>query len=75
MKTLRINKIDLDSFINQLIDIYDNGADFIDLIAKQDGEIQLLSILVREEYLSTEESSETPITFSSIQEDDINDLI
>ena len=64
---VKIAKIPLEDFINILIDIYEKGADFVDLLGKTDENdegIDILRIEVKREYLRD----------GSLTDDDIQDL-
>lgn len=71
---MMLEKIPLGEFIDILVDLFDKGADYIDLVGtpniKQDG----IQIIVRKEYIAEEERSEgssPPIT----DEDQLNDYL
>lgn len=68
---MRISKIDLEEFINVLIDIYNEGADYIDIVSNIRKSQDIINIEVRKEYLhdySEDESGE-------LTDDVINKLI
>ena len=69
MKKLMLRKIVLEDFINVLIDIYEKGADYIDLVAMPDDVEDTLIIQVMQDYLREEEEQH------DITKDDIEDLI
>lgn len=73
MRTTRVvlHKIVLREFIDALIDIYDSGADYIDLVGINRRDRDELNINVREEYLYTEEEGED----EELTDDTINQLI
>ena len=56
---VRLNKIPLKLFIDTLMDVYNSGADFIDLVGKPDIEQDSIGIIVRLEYMNSEETEET----------------
>jgi hypothetical protein len=75
-------KIDLHSFIQTLIKVYNSGADYIDLIGKSEETSDTVSIVVHEDYLSDEEEEEDidddgddAINDSPLSDENINDLI
>jgi hypothetical protein len=72
MDKFKIKKIDLKKFIEQLVDIYDSGADYIDMevIVKKDQDT--VKIIVLDEYLSDEEEEEEQ---GDISEDYLNNLL
>lgn len=73
MRTTRVvlHKIVLREFIDALIDIYDSGADYIDLVGINRRDRDELNINVREEYLYTEEEGGE----DELTDDTINQLI
>ncbi|HPR92270.1 MAG TPA: hypothetical protein PLR64_03400 [Candidatus Dojkabacteria bacterium] len=54
----RITKIPLEEFLNVLENIYNNGADYIDILSNADGEEGLMKIEVKREYLCPEDEME-----------------
>jgi bacterioferritin (cytochrome b1) len=73
-------KIDLHSFIQTLIKVYNSGADYIDLIGKSEETSDTVSIVVHEDYLSDEEEDidddgDDAINDSPLSDENINDLI
>ena len=74
MGTARVvlHKIVLREFIEALIDIYDSGADYIDLVGINRRDRDELNINVRDEYLYTEEEGEED---DELTDDTINQLI
>jgi len=56
---VRLNKIPLKLFIDTLMDVYNSGADFIDLLGKPDIEQDSIGVIVRLEYMNSEETEET----------------
>ena len=76
-KQFMLKKIPLDSLLTILTELYEQGADYIDISGKHDDEKDEISITVREEYYSEEydeiqftEEKNTP--FSDL---DINELL
>lgn len=49
--TVILRKIPLEGFITMLDELYQKGADFIDIIGKPDKEQDIISIVVRYEYI------------------------
>lgn len=49
-----LKKIPLEAFIQMLVELYDKGADYIDIIGKPDEEQDVISIVVRFEYIDPE---------------------
>ena len=80
-----IKKIPLDSLIDVLVDLFDKGVDFIDILGTQGEEKDYMAISFSKEYMC-EESQEDftnglsmitneDITNYKLSEEDINDLI
>lgn len=67
-QTFIIKKIPLKDFITILIELYDGGADFIDITGKPEGEDDVIQISVLQEYMAKEEDGD-------ITEEDLNNLI
>jgi hypothetical protein len=73
MKTkegITIKKIYLTDFIDILIDLYDEGADYADMTFMPNGTEHMITIGVREEYMFTEdrEDDEEKLTDESINQ-------
>lgn len=51
----RLKKVHLESLISVLMQVYENGIDFIDLVAFPNGCQDLIRIEVKESYYCTEE--------------------
>ena len=66
-KEIIFQKIFLESFIDVLMNIYERGADFIDLVGCPDNLQDRIEIYVREEYIRQEDKELT--------REDINDLL
>ena len=49
-----LKKIPLEAFIQMLVELYDKGADYIDIIGKPDEEQDVISIIVKFEYIDPE---------------------
>ena len=83
MKAIR--KIPLEGLIQILQDLFETGADYIDISGVQDdrenGPIDVIKITVKPEYMSDNDESDIEIEIDmegerpSLSEDDINDLI
>jgi hypothetical protein len=81
MNTLR--KIPLEGLIAILTNLFEEGADFIDISGQQDdregGAIDVIKITVKPEYMSDEDELEIEVDIEegkpSLSEDDINELI
>ena len=72
-RELRLSKIYLKEFIDVLVNIYNEGADFIDLIGIPDVEQDTIRIEVKNEYLADE--AEEGDNMEKLTDDDINGLI
>jgi len=80
-----IQKIPLNNFIDVLVDLYNRGVDFIDIVGTQGDEKDYMAITFSKDYMSEEaiddfENDPTIITKEDItnhklSEKDINDLI
>ena len=82
MNSLR--KITLEGLIQILTNLFEEGADFIDISGEQDnrenGSIDIIKITVKPEYMSDENEVEIEVDIeedksNSLSEDDINELI
>ena len=81
MNSLR--KIPLEGLIQILTNLFETGADFIDISGQQDdredGPVDVIKITVKPEYMSDESELEIEVDIEgdkpSLSEDDINDLI
>jgi len=76
----QVTKIPLEMFINLLVNIYESGANFIDLAAiiDEEEEKDTIKIGVRDDYYDDdeEEDNETkPANVIKLSDDNINDLI
>ena len=69
-----IEKIPLEDFIDNLVKLFDNGADYIDLILRSTENKDVITINVREEYMFSEDEEECE-NQTEISIDDIKDLI
>ncbi len=74
MKNIFLKKIPLKLFIESLIEVYNEGADFVDLLSNQESNNGGLGIVVREEYLDME-GREDNEEDNILTQDDINQLI
>jgi len=84
MNTLR--KIPLEGLIQILTNLFEEGADFIDISGQQDdregGAIDVIKITVKPEYMSDDNELEIEVDMEgyeedkpTLSEDDINELI
>ncbi len=77
-KDFKVTKIPLEMFINLLVILYEEGANFIDLSAQVDEEEKrdTIKIAVQEDYYDEEEDEDdVPSANVKLSDDDINDLI
>ena len=84
MNSLR--KIPLEGLIQILTNLFEEGADFIDISGQQDereeGSVDVIKITVKPEYMSDDSELEIEVDMqeeedkpNSLSEDDINELI
>jgi hypothetical protein len=53
-KELRLRKIPLEAFLDALLELYNEGLDYIDLVGTPDSKQDTLSILFTRDYMSKE---------------------
>ena len=78
-----LRKIPLEGLIQILTNLFEEGADFIDISGvqddREDGPVDVIKITVKPEYMSDENELEIEVDIEgdkpSLSEDDINDLI
>jgi len=70
-KRLVIKKIPLKAFIEVLNEVYNKGAEYVDLIGTPDEHKDAVDIYVPEEYMYTEPDKEDP----TLTDEDLNQLI
>lgn len=70
-KEFALKKIYLEDFINVLIDIYERGADYVDLIGYPNSERDRIDLIVTEEYMRKDEEEEN----KGLTMDKLNDLL
>jgi hypothetical protein len=79
-----LRKIPLEGLIQILTNLFEDGADFIDISGvqddREDGPVDVIKITVKPEYMSDENELEIEVDIegenpNSLSEDDINDLI
>lgn len=63
-----LRKIPLKLLIDTLVEIYEKGADFVDVVGVPDDTQDEIGIMVREEYYTSDPEGE-------ISDDELNDLI
>ena len=70
-KTLLLKKIHLESFIDLLLKLYEDGVDFVDIEGTLDNKQDHISIEVKEEYLIPIQDREE----KTLTQEDIDNLI
>lgn len=83
--TVTIQKIPLNNFIDVLIDLYNKGVDFIDIVGTQGEEKDYMALTFSRDYMSEDVIDDfegnpdiitkEDITNHKLSEKDINDLI
>ena len=79
-KEVRLRKIPLNVFIQALMDVYNTGVDYIDIIGKPDEEQDTIGIAFCEEYMSKEEETneedlKEQIKNINLSDEDLNQLL
>jgi hypothetical protein len=75
-----LRKIALKTFIDTLVNVYNSGADYVDLIGSNDEEQDTIGIIVTDEYMADPDDMELEIEDEDEEEkklsdDDIDQLI
>jgi hypothetical protein len=78
-KEIRFRKINLQLLLDALTNIWDSGADYVDIIGIQGEDQDVINIVVKEEYMSEEETDvydeEEEDDDQPLSDEDINNLI
>ena len=75
-KELTLRKIDLDTLINVLVNLYDAGANYIDISGFNQEEQDIIKITVRDEYLEELSEEEEGVAINKkLSDEDLNQLI
>lgn len=77
-KMVKFQKIPLKGLIETLQEVYNQGADFIDIVGIPDEDQDIIGIHVREEYLSDDledEEEEQDENQEGLSDEDLNQLI
>jgi hypothetical protein len=70
---IRIEMVDVDALINLLINVWEDGADYVDLELTKKEDVDLIHIIPREE---TKEEENGPVSdMNVLSENDINNLL
>ena len=69
-----LKKIHLQSLIDMLVNVYNTGADFVDIEGCTDVEQDVIGIIIREEYFNVEDMKDEE-EYHSLSQDDINLLL
>lgn len=80
---IRLKKIPLNVFIQALMDVYNTGVDYIDIIGKPDEEQDTIGIAFCEEYMTKEEETDEEniedlkeqIKNINLSDEDLNQLL
>lgn len=79
---IKLTKIPLEAFINALEQVWESGANFIDIIAIPDVEQDVIGIAVRDEYMEVLEEEEYEDEYNNdvkkivkLTDDDISKLL
>jgi len=77
---IRLKKIPLGIFINALMDVYNSGLDYIDIVGKNNEEQDTIGIAFCEEYMSKDSEKsfdelKEKLDDIDLSDDDLNQLI
>jgi len=73
-KIITLQKIPIKNLIEILSELYDDGADFIDISGMPNEDQDVISISVREEYMNQDEEYDEESN-GNLSDDDLNQLI
>lgn len=73
-KIITLQKIPIKNLMEILSELYNDGADYIDISGMPNVEQDVISIFVREEYMNQDEEEEEECN-SDLSDDDLNQLI
>ncbi len=82
-KSITIRKIDIYSLIGALAELYNSGADFVDIIGENHDKNDKISLVVKDEYINENaeyeneeiDNDDDDIQSSDLSGLDINDLV
>lgn len=79
MENMKVRKIDLETFIDILMDIYNQGVDYVDIIGILGEEQDSVAVSFSKEYMSEEHSDNFDNINSdndkNLSDEDLNQLI
>jgi len=70
--TMRLRKINLEMLIDALTEIYNSGADYVDIVGVRDDVQDIISIVVKEEYINNDVEEDYT---DKLSDEDINNLL
>lgn len=70
MNEIKLRKIPLASLIEQLIELYNSGADFVDVVGMNGEEKDTIGIVVKNEYVTYNRHIEDVFQGKSLMEED-----
>ncbi len=74
-KIITLQKIPIKNLMEILSELYNDGADFIDISGMPDEDQDVISIFVREEYMNQDEEEYDEEYNGDLSDDDLNQLI
>lgn len=74
-KEVRLSRIPLKLFIEALKEVYDTGADFVDLVGQADVDQDSVGIIVKESYYNYFQEDDDDEGDRELTDDDLNQLI
>lgn len=70
-----IRKIDLKMLIDTLVDVYNSGANYVDIVGKADEDQDTIGIIVHEEYMADPDDLEEGGGEQPLSDEDLNQLL
>ncbi len=78
-KQIRLRKIPLDEFIDTLLELYNDGVDYIDIVGNLGDKIDTVGIFIEDTYINSRNKKEgkSPVILKKkpLTDDDINQLL
>lgn len=71
----RFVKLPLDSFIKQLVDLYEKGVDYVDLVGESDVIQDYIEIHFKEDYICPEMQGNFREDGDTLSDEDLNQII